>query len=66
MEVGVTYNIVTGDPGTPEGLLASLSTVDFVPGRASFYVRAWTPIAKMIQSMKGNGRIRAQGSRGDQ
>jgi len=29
LEVGVTYNIVTGDPGTPEGLVAGLSTVDF-------------------------------------
>ena len=29
------------------------------PGRASFYVRAWTPLAKMIQSMRGNGRRRA-------
>jgi len=56
MEVAVTYNIVTGDPGTPEGLLASLATVDFRPGRASFYVRAWTPLAKMIQSIRGNGR----------
>jgi predicted metal-dependent phosphoesterase TrpH len=56
MEVAVTYNIVEGDPGTPEGLLASLTGVTFVPGRASFYVRAWTPIAKVIQSMRGNGR----------
>ena len=59
----VTYNIVTGDPGTPEGLLASLSAVDFMPGRASFYVRAWTPFAKIVQSMKGNGRRRAQETR---
>ena len=65
LEVGVTYNIVTGDPGTPDGLLACLSEVDFLPGRASFYVRAWTPLAKIIQSMKGNGRRRAQESRGE-
>lgn len=65
LEVGVTYNIVTGDPGTPEGLLASLSAVDFMPGRASFYVRAWTPFAKIVQSMKGNGRRRAQEARGE-
>jgi len=65
LEVGVSYSIVTGDPGTPEGLLASLLAVDFIPGRASFYVRAWTPIAKMIQSMKGNGRRRAPGSAGE-
>jgi len=64
MEVGVTYNIVCGDPGTPEGLLACLAGVDIRPGRASLYVRAWTPLAKVIQSMKGNGRRRAQGSVG--
>jgi predicted metal-dependent phosphoesterase TrpH len=65
MEVGVTYNIVAGDPGTPAGLLTALRAVDFVPGRATFYVRAWTPIAKMVQSMKGNGRRRAPAATGD-
>ena len=65
LEVGVTYNTVNGHPGTPEALLACLVGVDFVPGRASFYVRAWTPVAKMIQSVKGNGRRRAQGSTGE-
>ena len=65
LEVGVTYNIVDGHPGTPEALLASLVGVDFVPGRPSFYVRAWTPLAKMVQSMKGNGRRRDQGSTGE-
>ena len=65
MEVGVTYNIVNGDPGTPEGLLASLLGVDFVPGRASFYVRAWTPLAKIVQSLRGNGRRRAQDPTGE-
>jgi hypothetical protein len=65
LEVGVTYNIVDGDPATPEGLLASLVAVDFVPGRASFYVRGWTPLAKVIQSIRGNGRRRAQGSTGE-
>jgi hypothetical protein len=54
---------VDGDPGTPEALLAALVGVDFVPGRASFYVRAWTPVAKMIQSVKGNGRPRPKGAR---
>jgi predicted metal-dependent phosphoesterase TrpH len=65
LEVGVTYNVVDGDPATPEGLLASLVAVDFVPGRASFYVRGWTPLAKVIQSIRGNGRRRAQGSTGE-
>jgi predicted metal-dependent phosphoesterase TrpH len=59
MEVGVSYNIVTGDPSTPAGLLAALMSVQMEPHRASYYVRAWTPFAKLIQSMRGNGRRRA-------
>jgi hypothetical protein len=65
LEVGVAYNIVDGDPATPVGLLASLAAVDFVPGHASFYVRGWTPLAKVIQSIRGNGRRRAKGSTGE-
>ncbi len=59
MEVGVSYNAVSGDPGTATGLLSAIGMVDMHPGRASFYVRAWTPLARMIQTMRGNGRRRA-------
>jgi len=59
LEVGVSYNVVLGDPSTPAGLLAALASVDMRPGRASFYVRAWTPLARLIQSGRGNGRRRA-------
>lgn len=65
-EVGVSYNIVQGDPSTPAGLLSALAGVDIQPHRASYYVRAWTPVAKLIQSMRGNGRrsaIRSPGER---
>ena len=55
-EVGVSYNVVQGDPGTADGLRAALATADIHPHRASYYVRAWTPLAKLIQSMRGNGR----------
>jgi predicted metal-dependent phosphoesterase TrpH len=59
MEVGVAYNAVQGDPRTPQGLLAALSgEIEMFPHRASFYVRAWTPLAKLIQSGRGNGRRR--------
>ena len=60
MDVAVTYNTVTGDPSTPAGLLAALASVDMQPHRASYYVRAWTPLAKIIQSARRNGRRRAQ------
>jgi predicted metal-dependent phosphoesterase TrpH len=65
-EVGVSYNIVQGDPSTPAGLKAALlSGVDIQPHRASYYVRAWTPVAKLIQSMRGNGRRPANTSPGE-
>jgi hypothetical protein len=65
VEVGVSYNGVLGDPGTPAGLLAAIEAVDMHPARATFYVRAWTPVAKIIQSMRGNGRRRAPVTGGD-
>ena len=64
LEVGVAYNVLAGDPSTPEGLLAALASVDMRPGRASYYVRAWTPLAKIIQSLMGNGRRRPTESMG--
>jgi predicted metal-dependent phosphoesterase TrpH len=65
MEVGVSYNAVTGDVSTPAGLLAALARVEMHPHRASYYVRAWTPLAKLIQSRRGNGQRRAQASPGE-
>ena len=65
LEVGVAYSRLLGDPGTPAGLLAALTNVDMQPGKASFYVRAWTPLAKVIQSLRGNGRIRARPTPGE-
>jgi predicted metal-dependent phosphoesterase TrpH len=56
LEVGVSSNAVFGDPSTPAGLLASLNNVVMHPYHASYYVRAWTPLAKLVQSARGNGR----------
>jgi len=57
MEVGVAYTAVDGDPSTPEGLLAALTNVEVVPGRASFIVRTLTPVAKLINLARGNGPV---------
>lgn len=57
-EIGVSYTILEGDPSTAAGLLAALPSATFMTGRASFYVRLLTPIAKVIQRAHGNGRIR--------
>ncbi|MFL5673001.1 MAG: PHP-associated domain-containing protein, partial [Chloroflexota bacterium] len=57
MEIGVAYMALDGDPSTPAGLLAALRTLEIVPGRASYFVRLWTPVAKGINRLRGNGRI---------
>jgi predicted metal-dependent phosphoesterase TrpH len=57
LEVGVAYTALTGDPSTPAGLLAALSGMELVPGRASVVVRVLTPVAKVIQRARGNGRV---------
>ncbi|MFL5712586.1 MAG: PHP-associated domain-containing protein, partial [Chloroflexota bacterium] len=57
MEIGVAYMALDGDPSTPGGLLAALRTLEIVPGRASYFVRLWTPVAKGVNRVRGNGRI---------
>jgi predicted metal-dependent phosphoesterase TrpH len=60
-EVGVAYTILDGDPSTAAGLLAALPTAELVTGRASIYIRLLTPLAKVVQRARGNGRIRPSG-----
>lgn len=59
-EVGVAYTVLEGDPSTPAGLLAALAELvptGLVPGRASYFVRTFTPIAKVVNRARGNRRI---------
>ena len=56
-EIGVAYTILEGDPSSAAGLLTALPTADLVTGRASFYVRFLTPVAKIVQRLRGNGRV---------
>jgi hypothetical protein len=58
IEVGVAYTVLSGDPSTPDGLLAALEAPELVPGRASIVVRALTPVAKVVQRARGNRRVR--------
>jgi predicted metal-dependent phosphoesterase TrpH len=60
-EVGVAYTVLDGDPSTAAGLVAALATAQLVTGRASVYVRLLTPVAKVIQRARGNGRIEPTG-----
>ena len=57
MEVGVAYTALDGDPSTADGLLAALASAELVPGRASYLIRLWTPVAKGINRLRGNGRV---------
>lgn len=59
LEVAVAYTAVSGDPSTPEGLLAALASVEVVPGRASVVARILTPVARVVQRARGNRRVRA-------
>jgi predicted metal-dependent phosphoesterase TrpH len=57
LEVGVASTIVDGDPSTAAGLLASLASLEIVPGRASYIVRTLTPVAKLVNRARGNRRV---------
>jgi predicted metal-dependent phosphoesterase TrpH len=58
MEVGVAYTALSGDPSTPAGLLAALATAEIIPGHATYFVRLWTPLAKGVNRLRGNSRVR--------
>ena len=57
VEVGVAYSVVEVDPRTPEGLLAALTNVGVIPGRASYIVRTLTPLSKLVNRVRGNRRV---------
>ena len=57
LEVGVAYTALDGDPSTPAGLLAALPSAQIVPGRATYAVRLWTPVAKAVNRLRGNRRV---------
>ena len=62
LEVADAYSVLTGQPGTPDGLLAALANgVEVIPGRASYVVRLVIPVAKLIQRSRGNRRIAPAG-----
>jgi predicted metal-dependent phosphoesterase TrpH len=57
MEVGIASTILPGEFDTADELRALLPKAQPVPGRASYYVRLWTPVAKLVNRVRGNGRI---------
>jgi predicted metal-dependent phosphoesterase TrpH len=61
LEIGVAYSIVDGDPSTAAGLREALVAGLLVRGRASYFTRLVTPVAKVLQRARGNGRGRSTG-----
>jgi len=57
MELAAAYTVLAGPFSTAAELRALLPPVDLVTGRASYLVRLWTPAAKVVQRLRGNGRI---------
>ena len=57
MELGVAQTVIAGPVEDGASLLAGLATATLITGRASYLVRGWTPMAKVLQRIRGNGRI---------
>jgi predicted metal-dependent phosphoesterase TrpH len=59
LEVGVASTALRGDPSSADGMRAALAAgPTLTMGRASFYVRLVTPIAKLTQFARGRRRVR--------
>jgi hypothetical protein len=56
-ELGVAQTVVEGPIRDAAALLAALPGATLITGRASYLIRAWTPVAKVVQRLRGNGRI---------
>jgi len=56
-EIGVSSTVLPGHFSTAEELRALLPQAGITPGRASYYVRLWTPLAKLVNRSRGNRRI---------
>jgi len=57
MEIGIASTILPGPFETATELKALLPDASLMPGRASYYIRLWTPISKLVQRARGNRRI---------
>ena len=64
LEIGVASTKMMGDPSTPDGLRAALLTAEILPGRATYFVRLVTPVAKLVQRVRGRGRAQPGGEPG--
>jgi predicted metal-dependent phosphoesterase TrpH len=57
IEVGVSYTIVDGPLGSATELRAALASTRLVTSHGSRLARLATPLAKLVQRLRGNGRV---------
>lgn len=57
-ELGVASTVLPGPFSSADELRALLPFAELMPGRASYYVRLWTPFAKLVNRGRGNRRVR--------
>lgn len=58
IEVGISSTVLPGPFSTAAELRELLPRATLVTSRTSYYVRLWTPLAKVVQRTRGNDRIR--------
>lgn len=58
MELGIASTVLPGPFSTADEMRELLPEASLITGRASYYVRLWTPIAKLVQRSRGNGRVK--------
>jgi predicted metal-dependent phosphoesterase TrpH len=58
MEVGVAYSVLPRGFANAAELRDLLADAELVMGRGSYFLRAWTPVAKLVQRLRGNERVR--------
>jgi predicted metal-dependent phosphoesterase TrpH len=59
MEVGVSYTALARPPDSADELRAALADAELIIGRGSRLVRAGMPVAKGINWLRGNRRVRS-------
>lgn len=58
MEVGVAYTVVDAPLDTAQQIREALSDARLITGRGSRLIRAGMPLAKLVQRLRGNRRVR--------
>jgi predicted metal-dependent phosphoesterase TrpH len=62
LEVGISYVVLPGPITTAASLRAALPRAQLVTSHASYVVRAWTPVARLVQRLRGGPGRRHLGS----